>query len=74
MLAIYIILSIVLLLVIVLVVKYKPKPLKFIEHFDMESHCNHCCINNDTKDNNLDCSKNCYYNGVVCDCCKKYDR
>jgi hypothetical protein len=45
------------------------KPFKFLEHFDMESYCNHCCINNDNK---VDCNRNCYYNGVVCDCCRKY--
>ncbi len=42
---------------------------KFLEHFDMESDCNHCCINNDNK---TDCNQNCYQNGVVCECCRNY--
>jgi len=43
---------------------------KYIEHFDMGTDCNHCCINNDSK---TDCNQNCYQNGVVCDCCRKYE-
>ncbi len=59
-----------LLILSICVIIMKIKPFKFLEHFDMESKCNHCCINNNTKTN---CESNCVFqNGVVCDCCRKY--
>ena len=42
------------------------KPFRFLEYFDMDSKCAHCCVNNDS---NADCNLNCYNNGVVCECC-----
>ena len=56
--------------ILILVIIALFEPFKFLEHFDMESNCNHCCINNDSK---IDCNQNCYQNGVVCECCRKYE-
>ena len=55
---------------VIIVMMTTIKPFKIREHFDMESKCNHCCINNDNK---TECNQNCYQNGVVCECCKKYN-
>jgi len=59
-----------LILSIIIIIIIKIKPFKFLEHFNMETDCNHCCINNDNK---TECNQNCYQNGVVCECCKKYN-
>jgi len=50
------------------IIVIKTKPFKFLEYFDMESKCNHCCTNN----SKMYCNQNCYENGVVCDCCRNY--
>ncbi len=59
-----------LLILIACIIVIKTKPFKFLEHFDMESKCNHCCINNHSK---TECESMCIFqNGVVCDCCQNY--
>ena len=53
---------------VIIVMMTTIKPFKIREHFDMESKCNHCCINSETN-----CENKCIFqNGVVCDCCRNY--
>lgn len=69
MVSIRIIICIGLLILSTCIIIMKIKPFKFLEHFNMETDCNQCCINNDNK---TECNQICYQNGVLCDCCRNY--